>query len=375
MKGARLILLLVLVTGSCLATVALAQADQALPPLTRPGAPAPTPPDTVQATVDLPREWPDPVAVQVLPDTLFIGLPAELRLVFAEGRIAEFVPGPGDAAALADSLQDLNFAEEWVHWDRERLPARVAGDTLVVPMTIFQIKPFRVEAGSSRSAVMTVALRTEGLDEVVSVRDPRRWGWNTLLILLVALGLALLVVLILWAWTARKVATETLVQWHPPRPAWIGAALDLVTLLDRGLVQRGDARAFLDGLAGICRRYLAGRFGIGAAEMTAGEIAHACRGRGFASSRTSPFLGLLEELDALRYDPSPLGRATCLRAARSFLEGMTEVRLLPRYTPVPAGELLAAEKAWARLQEELVQTALPRDEEEFAPPGAVEGRP
>ncbi len=337
--------------------------------------PAPADPDTVLATVQLPADWPDPLAVQVRPDTLYVGLPAQLRLAFSGGALESRLGDMGGAEALADSLVDLSFDQEWLFWDRQDQPARVQGDTLVLPVTVYQINPFQVQAGQAVSPVQLVGLRTEGMDQTARIRDPRRWGWNYLTILLGALAVAVVVVLALWAWTARQVAAETLAQWAAPTPAWLVAGPEICALLDEGLVQRGDGRRFMDSLAGICRRYLASRFAVGAAEMTGGEIARACRQRGFAPADYSPFIDLLNETDAARYNPSPLLATACLETLRRLVQCMDKVRIVPRFTPVAADALLAGEKAWARLQQELPATAAARQETEFAPRSPDEGRP
>jgi hypothetical protein len=319
--------------------------------------------------VVFPEQWPLPAAVELHADTLFIGMPAELRLAFQPEALARRLP----AGAVADSLAELGFDQPWFHWDRERQAATVQGDTLVIPVAVYQINPFRLTAGPVATPVKLVGLRAEGMDETADIRDPRRWGWNYWQLLLMALGLTLLVVLAVWFWTARKVAAETLAQWQPPLPGWLDGSIELVSLLDRNLVQKGDGRLFLDVLAGICRRFLAVRFGVGAQEMTSAEIESACLARGFTRDQIIPFTAMLAEVDAVRFDPTPLSSRACLLLARRFAEGMAAVRIIPRFTPVPAADLLAGEKAWARIQADLVAAEIPRDEAEFAPGGSREG--
>ncbi len=329
-----------------------------------PGMTLPAVPDTAVVRLVLPEGQEPPLGLVVRPDSVTVGGNALLRLVFPAGRV------PGDPEAFRETA---GFSRDWIEWNPGLGPARAAGDTLVLPVKIFQVDPFRIQVDSLLSRVVTVISRVKGLQETAAIRDPRRWGWNFVTLLAGALLLTVLFLLAWWAWTARKVATEKLPDWEVPPPAWLQSSIELKALLEEGLLERGEARRFLDRLAGICRRYIAGRFRVPAPEMTAPEIAAACRSAGYAAGTTAGFTDLLREIDSSRYDPDRLLPADCRRRCREFLAGMSEVRIMPRQTPVPPALLLEAERAWTYLSEQLAKADPQRPEQVFAPDPVQEG--
>lgn len=331
---------------------ALAWGQPQLPNLSGPGSagpmdlPVPAEPDTVSARLVLPEDFPQPVAVTFAPDTVTVGSPAELRLIYGPGQ------GPADPATLLESAE---FSTDWIGRDLQRATRVIAGDTLVVPVRIYQIDPFRVETGELVTPVVLVDLRTSGLQETAAIRGPRRWGWNLLTLAVAALLITALVLLAWWGWTARRVATEQLDHWPVPPPAWLPAALELEVLHDERLADRGEARLHLDRLAGICRRYLAGRYRVGAVEMTAPEIASSCRLLGHTPGPVGRFTRLLDLIDSSRYNPEALSPAACRQRSREFLLAVAEARIMPRFTPVAPELDLAGRKAWTRLERELAE--------------------
>lgn len=314
-----------------------------------PALPVPAEPDTVAARLVLPEGFPTPAALAFAPDTVTVGSLAELRLVYGRGE------APPDAAAL---LESAAFSADWIGRDPGLGPRVVPGDTLVVPVRVTQIDPFAVQVGDLTTPVVLVDLRTPDLQETAPIRDPRRWGWNLLTLVLGALLITALALLAWWAWTARRVAGERLPDWPVPPPAWLPAALELADLHDERLADRGEARRHLDSLAGICRRYLAGRYRVGAVEMTAPEIAAACAGVGHASGQVGRFTRLLDLIDSSRYNPEALSPDACRQRSREFLLAVAEARIMPRFTPVPPELDVAARKAWTRLEAELGEGVL-----------------
>jgi hypothetical protein len=324
-----------------------------------PAVPVPADPDTVAVRLEFPEDRPLPVAVSLARDTLLMGQETLLTLDF-------------DPTVLPDEplflLDGLEFSQTWLAWNGTATVDPAQPGRLSLPVRIYQINPFRVEVGQAATGVYLVNLRTEGTQETATIRDPRRWGWNLLTILTAAVVLTLLVLLAWWAWTARKVATEEISDWAVPVPGWIPAAVDLENLLETGLLERGDFRAFLDRLAGICRHYLAVRFGIRAVEMTPPEIRSACRSLAQPAALTDSFLDILEGLDSRRYDPQPADPEYCRHTAYRFQTAMEAARILPRFTPVPAEDLLRGEKAWAHNETTLAAYNVPPSAT-YAPPG------
>jgi len=329
-----------------------------------PGMALPAVPDTAVIRLVLPEGQEPPLGLAVRPDSVTVGGNAILRLVFPAGRV------PGDPETFRETA---GFSQDWIEWNPGLGPARAAGDTLLLPVKIFQVNPFRIQVDSLLSRVVTVISRVKGLQETAAIRDPRRWGWNFLILVAGALMLAILFLLAWWAWTARKVATEKLPDWEVPPPAWLQSSIELKALMDEGLLERGEARRFLDRLAGICRRYIAGRFRVPASEMTAPEIAAACHSAGYPAGTTAGFTDLLREIDRSRYDPDRLLPGDCRRCGREFLAGMSEVRVMPRQTPVPPALLLEAGRAWTYLSGQLAKADPGRPEQVFAPGPVQEG--
>jgi hypothetical protein len=136
-------------------------------------------------------------------------------------------------------------------------------------------------------------------------------------------------------------------------PAWIPAAIELRDLLGQGFLNRGESRPFLDGLAGIARRFVAGRYRIAAQEMTGREIVAACAGLGYESPHPGHLARMIDAFDHHRYDPEAAAPGWCRDQAVQFFEEVGRVRVLPRYCEVPAGLALEGEGAWKYLGREL----------------------
>jgi hypothetical protein len=304
------------------------------------GVPEAAPPDTVVARLDLAEGQPLPKSAAFLADTITVGRDAWLRLEYA-----------GDAVlAGREEFREVgDFDQDWIGWAPGG-KARPAGENAVeLPVKVYQINPFRVEVGDRSTGVVLVDFRTTGLQETAAIREPRRWGWNLMTLVLGVLLITALVLLGWWAWTARKVVTEQLPDWEVPPPAWLQTAADLQQLQDDRLAESGQERLFLDRLAGICRRYLAGRYRVGATEMTGQEILAACRERGHDPRMVARFTSLLDRIDSCRYDPDGPSAEDCRLRSSEFLTAVAQVRVMPRFTPVPAALARAGQSAWNSL--------------------------
>ena len=124
-------------------------------------------------------------------------------------------------------------------------------------------------------------------------------------------------------------------------------------LLQEGYLNRGESRAFLDGLAGVARRFVAGRYRIAAQEMTGREIITACAHLGYRSAQPGVFARLIDRVDLCRYNPEETGPGWCRDQAVLLYDQIDTVRIMPRYTEVPAEIRREGETAWSYLKREL----------------------
>jgi hypothetical protein len=122
-------------------------------------------------------------------------------------------------------------------------------------------------------------------------------------------------------------------------------------LQEAGLPAKGEGRLFLDRLANILRRYLVGRYCIGASEMTSQEVAESMRRRGYGEQEARAFSELLRMCDERRYGPSSIDGAFCRTLLRSALQLLARVRIVARFTTVPARLAVEGQKCWSRLRE------------------------
>ena len=209
--------------------------------------------------------------------------------------------------------------------------------------------------GEWESDVIHVRGRAAGTEEVAGVRTPPFPGWPWGRLALLALAGGLLAFLVVWLWDRRRGP----VVW-PERPVataiWLDTAPGFRDLMTGGTLARGDARAFLDGLAGLVRRYVGGRYGIPALEMTGPEMIAACRRLGYPLEPVRNLAGIVDEADRLRYDPEPPTPAWCREKAVGFFGCVQATRVVPGPTPVPQERVLEAEKAWTAVARELDPT-------------------
>jgi hypothetical protein len=322
-----------------------------LDPQLRGGHPGTVPPEPVPVVIDTAQvvfEWPetDPVpgAVHTVQDTILFGDVFHLVLDYAPeaGEIPE--------VALAGGA-DWLVPEEKPEPDLTGLP-KPEGTRVVHSWRVYRTGPFRVNTGSFTSPVIQVRGRIDGTGQVATIRAPRVVGWSPW----VALGLllALMVVILLGRWLWGQVQRrEDPEDFQIPLPAWLPAVIELKKLLKDGTLNRGDSRSFLDGLAGISRRFVAGRYRVPAQEMTGREITRACAGLGYGSAAPGGFARLIDELDHRRYNPEAAAGGWCREQAIDLYRQIEAARILPVYCDVPADLLREGETAWAEVDREL----------------------
>lgn len=314
-----------------LAVPAAAQPQVAPPPA--------APVDTVTAAVELLSGNPTLGALEVRPDSV------------AFGGVVWIVAEAPAGAALADSL----VLPDWLA--TEPLAGSAPGDLagrLVFPVRVYRIDPFRLASGGRTSGVVTVSSRGTDGSQTAPVRAPRPLGWNALVVAAVLLLLLAVLLLGRRLWHRRRKPRPRPGDRPVPGAAWPALALDLEGLL-ADLQRTGDGRAFLDGLAATTRTYAALRFGIAGREMTGREIGAACLRLGYAAEIGRAFARLVDELDARRFDPEPVGEGWCRERACALLTAVAPVRIAAGPPGLAAGELAVAAAAWERLQAELGQ--------------------
>ena len=329
-----------------------------------PPAAAPVIPDTANAVLIWPEDSVLPVALTVVPDTVFFGEVAAIVFEFPAGAV---LPLSKDLELTADWLsipesvagEHLDMLEGLAHPSAR--PAAENGaesNSLLIPIRVYRTDPFRLVCGQVETGVIHVRGRTTDLATVAPIRGPRLRGWNLLAIALIALALTLLALLIWLRWR-RRTAFLALVNWDPASPAWIAASGRLHQLLASGSLDRGLGREFLNDLAAIARGFAGDRYGIAAREMTGQEIVGACLDRGFSVTAPRKLSRLIEDADRRRYDPEPVDPAWCRKQAGQLIDQMSAVRIVPQHTPVPADVRLGAEKTWAELQSFLAESGPP----------------
>jgi len=325
-----------------------------------PGATAPAVLDTALAVLEFTAPDLPPATVHTIQDTVPFGgvfhvvldysesvaEPPEVRLASGDDWLPRI---PADKPGLVDRILGRKNGPRP---DLSTLPESGDQNRVVHSFRVFRTAPFRLQAGSFLSPVIQVLGQAEGTDEIAGIRAPRRVGWSPLVVLGLLLLLFLVLLLGRWLWN-RDRGNRDPADRDLSLPAWLTAAVELRELVQAGHLNRGDCRPFLDGLAGITRRFVAGRYRIPAQDMTGGEIKAACAALGHRSARPGVLAGLIDVLDRRRYDPELSGPGWCRDQAVQVFEQISTVRIMPRFTEVPADLLRDGESAWAGLMREL----------------------
>lgn len=299
---------------------------------------------------------PAPLALHVLADTVAFGglLPLAWDLPTGAAISPAGLPAPvGDQLAAVPARRRPWWkggglekgAEAGFEVKLESLPL-VTGQRVVALYRVYRTDPFRLEWAGQTSAVVNVQGRVDDPSRLAAIRDPRAWAWFTAALALSLAALALAAALFWWWWRRRRRGAEPM-DWRLPEPAWIGAALALQGLLEERRLERGDPKAFLDGLAAIARRFAAAHYGVPAAELTGCELVKACAERGYDAAQPAAFARLIDGADLRRYDPESPAPGWCRDQIVELTARLSAAKVQPRQTPVEPERLLAAGKAWA----------------------------
>ena len=319
---------------------------------------APAVVDTALAVLAFPDEIPIPVALHTVQDTVLFGEVVYVIVDFADPDLMPAEPEltAGEDWLVLEKVADPGFLDRLLgRSDRPGPEVKgldpAQGTRVALPYRIYRTQPFQIQVGPFTSGVIEVQARIAGTEETAAIRAPRPVGWSPLVILLLILALVLILGLARLLWDRGR-KDEELRDWPLAPPAWLAAGIELRALYREGSLSRGDSRIFLDGLAGITRRFVAGRYRINAQEMTGREILNACSGLGHAILNPGSFARLVDEVDHHRYDPETSAPGWCRDQAIHFFQLMGKVRVTPRYSEVPAELLIEGEKAWVELRRE-----------------------
>ena len=100
---------------------------------------------------------------------------------------------------------------------------------------------------------------------------------------------------------SRGKSIKSLFTPAPPEPAHIIAIRELEELHNRKLWQNNLHKEYYSGLSDILRTYLAGRFGVGAMEMTTDEIMEAVREIEIPTKCSVDLMNLLQDADLAKF--------------------------------------------------------------------------
>ncbi len=312
-----------------------------------PGAPAPA--DTATVLLSGPAAWPAPLAIALAPDSVLFGAETDVVLTFPPGEAA-LVPGDlvAEGAALAWSGPGRSGTDAGP--DRGGPPDRI----LRRPARLLAPGAVRLawRGGGPLPVVGRVGSRLADGRGPADVRPPAPLGWRWWWLPPGLAALALLLAAAAAGLRRRRAGGPRRADDRPlPPPAHLAAAVALAALVREGLPAAGHDRGFLDRLAAIVRRYLAGRFGVPAPRLAAPEVEPALRRRGHRGEVAARFAALLAACDDARYGPARLPAAACERLLAEAIAVLAAARVEARYTPVPDELAARGRRAWRELAE------------------------
>jgi len=289
------------------------------------------------ATSALAADGPDAgvsIESSVEPSTITIGDPMVYTITCAspegiEVRVPEF----------GESLDDFfvrDFHKEKVRKEGDRYIYRIS-----YVLTLFQVGTFTIPAAEiaytaaeGKTGTLTTdpieivveAVAPEDAEDIVEIKPPLEIPVNYRSIIIttaaVLAGLAVLIgiLLVMRRWSRGRAAT---IPAAPPRPA-DEVALEALAELERsGLLARGEAKAFYTALSEILRRYIEGRYRVGAVEETTAEIGLSLEAAAVDASHRLDIRRVLDECDLVKfakYRPPETRGADAIKTVRRLVE-------------------------------------------------------
>lgn len=117
----------------------------------------------------------------------------------------------------------------------------------------------------------------------------------------------------------------------PPLPPHVEAQMALEKLRQQRLWQEGEHKLYYSTLTDIIRAYIAGRYGVGAMEMTSDEIIEAMRGVELPQKSAMDLADILREADLVKFakaTPEAEENEAAFRAAWDFVEQTKPVEIV-----------------------------------------------
>ncbi len=202
------------------------------------------------------------------------------------------------------------------------MPYKAGTQTIPAPIVRYRAADAEREArGEPLTVTVDSALPADWQSQDIrGIKPPLFLAWRWIVplgLLLAALGTAWI------AWRRRRRPIESTPA-PPPVPPHVAALRELEQLEREALLAQGHAEAYYVRLSAIVRRYVEGRFGLRAPEMTTEEFLSAStRSMALLSSHRQLLNDFLRQSDLVkfaRYQPSAHEADQALAAARRLVE-------------------------------------------------------
>lgn len=190
-------------------------------------------------------------------------------------------------AAFEEGRYNLGRAEV-LYADKNIVDTLSGGDSLRLEVTTFRID-------STSQSIYDIKAQKTLPFRFAEIGGYVKWAVFALLVLLAA-------AYALRRWlTARGRGFGDLFRTAPPLPPHVAAIRALEALHNQKLWQNNRHKQYYSGLTDILRTYIAGRWGIGAMEMTSDEIIEAMRGVELPDKASMDLTAILRDADLVKF--------------------------------------------------------------------------
>ncbi|NOZ55647.1 MAG: protein BatD [Calditrichaeota bacterium] len=241
------------------------------------------------------------------------------------------------------------------------------GDFVIPPVTIQYRTPPDTVWHELRSQPIKIHVASLNPDEAGDIRDikpplsiPFDWMRVVWTALLVLVGLAAAVFGFYFVRKRRRGEALFPARREPPRPAHEIALEELDRLFHSDLLERGEIKLFHIRISEIIRRYLEGRFGVPALDMTTSEILDSLRDGVLDDDERETLRAFLEGCDLVKfakYVPTKEEIDATVERAYAFVRSTQPVEVPQEESPAGGDSEEGAETVSREQQEESVATA------------------
>ncbi len=206
----------------------------------------------------------------------------------------------------------------------------LTGDFEIPPLTIRYTLPGSAKPGTLATEKIKIRVESVKPSEAGDIRDikppveiPLDWKRIAVWVGAGAGLVALAIVGFLWYRRRRQGKGLLPVRQEPPRPAHEIAFEALARLEASDLLARGEVKAFYIEVSEIIRRYVEGRYGFVALEMTTEELLDALKRAGVDTEIHELFRVFLDRCDLVKfakYEPRAESHPEILALARQIVE-------------------------------------------------------